>query len=70
MKLSKKWIEHLADGTGLERCAGSRSLITHRAICPCGEKMPKDERHEHCPGCGGLVSIGTGKTIASWTIKI
>jgi hypothetical protein len=41
-------------------------LITCPTQCTCGIK----EAHEHCSGCGKLVSVGSGDVIAKYTLPL
>ena len=51
MELSKEWIEHSPD---LAKCVRESGTVRCEPDCSCGIK----ERHEHCKGCGGLLSKG------------
>lgn len=60
-KLTREPIEHSPD---FAKCLKSG---IHKAgpDCPCGIK----EQHEHCKGCGKVVSIGSRKVIRKWKLK-
>jgi hypothetical protein len=63
--LSREPIDHLPDS--FSKCIARRNLIKVGNGCSCGIQ----ERHEHCPGCGRLVSIGDwgAPPIAEYTLS-
>ncbi|MCK5316343.1 MAG: hypothetical protein KAJ55_00435 [Anaerolineales bacterium] len=62
--LSNEWIKHLPDWPN--KCAGKVPEIVKEAdTCECQIR----ERHTHCPGCGRVVSQGSGETIATFKMQ-
>ena len=58
-QLTRAWIGHRANIPN--KCGGKLLPIIRGRRCPCGYTA----RHEHCPGCGGLLAVGSGATIAT-----
>ena len=65
MQLSAQWIDHSPD---LAKCARKAKAIRAEPTCTCGVT----ERHEHCGGCGKLLSKGdwAAPPIATFVLKI